>query len=142
MENFTPFSAVAGGALIGLAAVVLMWANGRIAGISGIAGGLLTPARGEVAWRLAFILGLIGGAGLYRLAGGPLQFLQFSTSTFSVAVAGLLVGFGAGLGSGCTSGHGICGIARVSKRSIVSVALFTLTAAITLYLIRHVLRGA
>ncbi len=141
MENFTPLSALAGGALIGLGAVVLLWLNGRIAGISGIAAGLLPPDRGEAMWRVAFLVGLVGGAAIYRFLGGPLQVLQFSMSTFMIALAGLLVGFGAGLGGGCTSGHGVCGLARLSKRSLTAVTVFTLTAGLTVYLVRHVLWG-
>jgi len=141
IENFTPFSALAGGALIGLGAVVLLWLTGRIAGISGIAAGLLPPDRGDILWRVAFLVGLIGGAAIYRALGGPLQTLQFNVSTFMVVLAGLLVGFGAGLGGGCTSGHGVCGLARASKRSITALVVFTFTAGLTVYLIRHVLRG-
>ena len=141
MENFTPFSALAGGVLIGLGAVVLLWLNGRIAGISGIAAGLLPPNRGDALWRLAFLVGLMGGAAIYRFLGGPLQVLQFSMSTFMIALAGLLVGFGAGLGGGCTSGHGVCGMARLSKRSFAAVTIFTLFAGLTVYMIRHYLRG-
>ena len=141
MENFTPFSALAGGVLIGIGAVVLLWLTGRIAGISGIAAGLLPPDRGDALWRLAFLVGLIGGAAIYRYLGGPLQMLQFSTSTLMIAIAGLLVGFGAGLGGGCTSGHGVCGLARLSKRSLAAVTIFTLFAGLTVYMIRHYLRG-
>jgi uncharacterized membrane protein YedE/YeeE len=141
MESYSPISALAGGAFIGLGAVVLLWLTGRIAGISGIAAGLLPPDRGDALWRLAFLVGLIGGAAIYRYLGGPLQMLQFSTSTFMIAIAGVLVGFGAGLGGGCTSGHGVCGLARLSKRSITAVTLFTLFAGLTVYMIRHFLRG-
>ena len=141
MDTFTPYSALAGGALIGLGAVVLLWLNGRIAGISGIAAGLLPPERSDALWRLAFLAGLIGGAAIYRSLGGPLQTIQFSVSTFMVALAGFLVGLGAGLGGGCTSGHGVCGLARVSKRSLAAVVIFTATAGLTVYLIRHHMRG-
>jgi uncharacterized membrane protein YedE/YeeE len=141
MEKFTPLSALAGGVLIGLGAVVLLWLTGRIAGISGIAAGVLPPDRGDACWGLAFLVGLIGGAAIYRVLGGPLQALQFSMSTFMVALGGLLVGFGAGLGGGCTSGHGVCGLARLSKRSVTAVLVFTLFAGLTVYLIRHVMRG-
>jgi uncharacterized membrane protein YedE/YeeE len=141
MENFTPGAALMGGALIGLAAVVLMGLNGRIAGISGIAGGLLAPAAGDTAWRWAFVVGLVGGAALYRAMGGPLDALQFSGGPVALIAAGLLVGFGTGLGSGCTSGHGVCGVARLSKRSLISVATFMITAALTVYIVRHMLGG-
>ena len=142
MENFTPFSALLGGALIGLAATVLLVLNGRIAGISGIAAGVIRPARGDWAWRAVFVAGLIAGAAAYRFAGGPLQSLQFIPGTLAIVLAGFLVGFGARLGSGCTSGHGVCGLARLSKRSMAAVVVFTMTAMITVYLIRHVWGGA
>lgn len=141
MENFTPLSALAGGALMGLGAVVLLGLTGRIAGISGIAAGLLPPGRGEALWRLAFLVGLVGGGAIYRTLGGPLQAMQFSMSTFMIVLGGLLVGFGAGLGGGCTAGHGVCGVARVSKRSLSAVAVFILTAGLTVFLIRHALWG-
>lgn len=139
MENFTPVSALAGGVLIGLAATILLWLNGRIAGVSGILGGLLPPAPGEGPWRAAFAVGLVGGAALYRAAGGPLEALHFSGTALSIAAAGLLVGFGTAFGSGCTSGHGVCGIARLSKRSFASVVVFTVSAGITVFVVRHVL---
>jgi len=139
MENFTPVSALVGGAMIGLAATMLLWLQGRIAGVSGILGGLRPPAAGDAAWRAAFAVGLILGAALYRGAGGPLESLSFSGTGLSIAAAGLLVGFGAGFGSGCTSGHGVCGVARLSKRSIVSVLVFTLAAAVTVFVMRHLL---
>ena len=101
----------------------------------------MPPGRGDALWRLAFLVGLIGGAAIYRLLGGPLQVLNFSMSTFMVALGGLLVGFGAGLGSSCTSGHGVCGLARLSKRSLAAVMIFTLCAGLTVYLVRHQLRG-
>ena len=138
MENFTPFSALFGGALIGLGATVLLALNGRIAGISGIANGFIRPSRGDWAWRAAFVVGLIAGAGAYRLGGGPLQNLEFVPATLGLVIAGFLVGFGARLGSGCTSGHGVCGLARLSPRSLAAVIVFTVSAAITVYLIRHV----
>ncbi len=141
MENFTPLSALAGGALMGLGAVVLLWLTGRIAGVSGIIAGLLPPGRGDALWRLAFLVGLVGGAAIYRTLGGPLQVLQFTMSTFVIVIGGLLVGLGAGLAGGCTSGHGICGVARASKRSLLALSVFILAAGLTIYLIRHVLRG-
>ena len=141
MENFTPLSALAGGALMGLGAVVLLWLTGRIAGVSGIIAGLLPPGRGDALWRLAFLVGLVGGAAIYRTLGGPLQVLQFTMSTFMIVIGGLLVGLGAGLAGGCTSGHGLCGVARASKRSLLALSVFILAAGLTIYLIRHVLRG-
>ncbi len=142
MENFTPYSALFGGALIGLGATVLLALNGRIAGISGITDGLIRPRRGDWAWRAAFVAGLILGVAAYRLGGGPLQNLEFVRATLALVIAGFLVGFGARLGSGCTSGHGVCGLARLSPRSIAAVTVFTISAGITVYLIRHGWGGA
>ncbi|MEE9330375.1 MAG: YeeE/YedE thiosulfate transporter family protein [Parvularculaceae bacterium] len=124
MENFTPLAALIGGAMIGLSAIILMAFNGRIAGISGVFSGTLFAKTGDKAWRIYFILGLIAAPLLYRLASGtPLPF-EMSANMPITIIAGLLVGFGTRLGSGCTSGHGICGLSRLSVRSLVSVALF------------------
>jgi uncharacterized protein len=128
-----------GGVLIGCAAVLLLVVNGRIAGVSGIIGALVSGGVvGDRLWRIAFVLGLVVGAGLYALATGGL-ILDFQTSGFGVIVAGLLVGAGTQLGSGCTSGHGVCGIARLSKRSIWATATFIGVGVLTVYVIRHVL---
>jgi uncharacterized protein len=126
-----------GGALIGLAAVLLLALNGRIAGISGILGGLITSTgRGDRFWRCAFIFGLLAGAGLYALTSGlPLE-LQARGPT--LLVAGLLVGFGTRLGSGCTSGHGVCGLARRSPRSLRATMVFMVAAALTVFLTHHI----
>jgi len=126
-----------GGLLIGCAAVLLLLLNGRIAGISGILGQIITAsALTERVWRLAFIFGLIAGAGLYSaLTGGLL--LQLQASGPALIVAGVLVGFGTRLGSGCTSGHGVCGLARRSPRSIAATLLFMVAAAITVFVTRH-----
>jgi uncharacterized protein len=126
-----------GGALIGLAAVLLLALNGRIAGISGILGGLITSTgRGDRYWRCAFIFGLLAGAGLYALTSGlPLQ-LQARGPT--LLVAGLLVGVGTRLGSGCTSGHGVCGLARRSPRSLRATMVFMVAAALTVFLTHHI----
>src|SRR5580698_28624 len=125
MANFTPVSAAVGGALIGLAAVLLMLFTGRIAGISGIMGGLLgglfNPRGDDRLWRLAFIAGLIAAPLAAALAGHAVAMPQMPASSITIAVAGLLVGFGTRLGNGCTSGHGICGIARLSPRSIAAI---------------------
>ena len=127
-----------GGVLIGLAAVLLLTLNGRIAGISGIFGGLITAtARGERFWRLVFIVGLIAGAGLYVLACGGLP-LELQASRPTLVIAGLLVGVGTRLGSGCTSGHGVCGLARRSPRSLVATMIFIASGAFTVFLIHHV----
>lgn len=132
------FGGLIGGALIGLAAVLLLALNGRIAGVSGILGGLITStSRGERFWHLAFIFGLIAGAGLYVLARGGLP-LELQAGGLTLLLAGLLVGVGTRLGSGCTSGHGVCGLARRSPRSLVATMIFMVTAALTVFLTRHV----
>ena len=139
MENFTPVSGLVGGLLLGLAAALLLLLNGRISGISGIVGGLLTPKSSDAGWRLVFVAGLLLGAFGYVLAtGGPLP-VRMQASMPVLVVAGLLVGFGTRLGSGCTSGHGLCGIARLSKRSIVASAVFFGVAMLTVFFTRHVI---
>lgn len=138
MENFTPFSGLAGGMLIGLAAAMLLLFNGRISGVSGIVGSLLRPGSSEVGWRVAFVGGLVLGASGYLLAtGGGAITMQASVPV--LIVAGLLVGFGTRLGSGCTSGHGVCGVARLSWRSISATAVFFAVASLTVFLTNHVL---
>lgn len=141
MENFTPVSALIGGGIIGAAAVMLLWLDGRIAGISGIAGGILASPRGDTLWRVAFVGGLAIGAGLWRLSGQPPQALQIAAAPALLAVAGLLVGIGTRLGSGCTSGHGVCGIARGSARSIAATVTFMATAIATVYAVRTLMGG-
>jgi uncharacterized membrane protein YedE/YeeE len=139
VENFTPVSALIGGLLIGLSATLTLAVNGRIAGISGILSGVLTPRGGETAWRVLFIAGLLSGAVVWLLvAGRPLP-VDLQAGPVLTIVAGLLVGFGTRLGSGCTSGHGICGLARFSRRSFTATLVFMLTAIVTVYLTRHVL---
>ena len=141
MEQCTPAASLLGGALIGLAASLLLLACGRIAGISGIVGGLLAPAAGDGAWRALFVGGLLaGGVGL-RLIDPSLVRMELDRSAAALAVAGLLVGFGTRLGNGCTSGHGVCGLARGSRRSLAATATFMLTAAATVFVVRHVLGG-
>ena len=139
MENFTPVSALIGGALIGVSASLLLWLNGRIAGISGIAGGLLSPSKGEIGWRTLFLLGLVGGVAIYRLAGGGLQSIEIPSSIPILLIGGVLVGLGTGIGGGCTSGHGVCGVARLSPRSIVATLVFLAVAAVSVYVVRHVI---
>ncbi len=139
MENFTPVSGLIGGLLIGLSTVLLILFNGRIAGISGIVGGLLARKGSEIGWRAVFVVGLLIGAFVYMLATGVALPVNIQASLPVTVIAGLLVGFGARLGSGCTSGHGICGIARFSKRSIVATLVFFITAIITVFLTHHVL---
>ena len=142
MENFTPYSALAGGALIGLAAVVLMALLGRIAGIAGIAGGLMRPVPGDTGWRLAFIAGLVASPWLYRIAMGKLPQVTFPETGWALIAGGLLVGFGTRMGSGCTSGHGVCGISRLSPRSMAATGLFMAAGFATVYVTRHLLAGA
>ena len=139
MENFTPVSGVIGGLLIGLSTVLLILFNGRIAGISGIVGGVLTRKASEIGWRAVFVVGLLIGAFVYMLATGLALPVNIQASPPVTVIAGLLVGFGTRLGSGCTSGHGVSGIARFSKRSIVATLVFFITAIITVFLTHHVL---
>lgn len=138
MENFTPISSLVGGALIGVAAALLLGLNGRIAGISGIAGGLLSREWGEIAWRGAFLGGLVGGVAVYRAFGGPLESIEINPSLILLAVAGLAVGVGTGIGGGCTSGHGVCGMARLSPRSLTATLIFLAIAMATVLLVRLV----
>jgi uncharacterized protein len=140
LENFTPLSGIVGGLLIGLAVALLMLLNGRVAGISGIVGGLLgRRASPEVGWRAVFVAGLLLGAFAYVLATGEVFPVRVEASLPVMVVAGLLVGFGARLGSGCTSGHGVVGMARLSKRSIVATLVFMSTAIATVFVVGQVL---
>ncbi len=139
IENFTPLSGLVGGVLIGLAAAMMLLLNGRLSGISGIVGGMMAPKTSDVGWRAAFIVGLLLGPFIYILVTGGALLLEMQASVPVLVVAGLLVGFGTRLGSGCTSGHGVCGIARLSKRSIVATAVFFVVAMLTVFLTRHVL---
>src|SRR3981189_941605 len=141
MENFTPLSAAIGGGLIGLSAVLLMLLTGRIAGISGIFGGLLDFRSDDKDWRIAFIAGLILAPLIAGWVGYGMPPPKLPASWTVIIAAGLLVGFGARLGGGCTSGHGICGVARLSSRSIPATIIFILTAIATVAITRHVLGG-
>jgi len=142
MTEFTPLASLLGGALIGCAAVLLMAANGRIAGISGIVSALLPPAvDGDVLPKLAFVAGLVAAPLLYQIATGTPVLQTVSSDIALMAVAGLLVGFGSVFGSGCTSGHGVCGLARLSVRSLAATGCFMTVAVITVYVTRHVLGG-
>jgi uncharacterized membrane protein YedE/YeeE len=127
-----------GGALIGLSATLLLVLNGRIAGVSGIVGGLLKPTRGDVAWRVWFVAGLLSG-GVALLVSRPQAFGAATVPTAVLVVAGLLVGFGTRLGNGCTSGHGVCGISRFSFRAFVATLTFMLSGGAAAYLVQHVL---
>lgn len=133
--------ALAGGVLIGLSAVLLMLANGRTAGIAGIVGGLFGACAGEVGWRLAFIVGLVTGPFAATLFGAPLPEIGIDASVPVILVAGLLVGFGSRLGNGCTSGHGVCGLARLSRRSLAATLTFMIVGAAVVFVARHVLGG-
>lgn len=136
--SFTPIASLLGGALIGLSAVFLMWATGRIAGVSGIAARLFPPYEdGEFAGRLAFVVGLIAAPVLVRLVTGSLPAQTIAAGTPMLIVAGLLTGFGAVWGSGCTSGHGVCGLSRLSVRSLVATITFMATGVATVFVIRH-----
>ncbi len=141
MANFTPLSEAIGGGLIGLSAVLLMLLTGRIAGISGIFGGLLNLGSDDRDWRIAFIAGLILAPLIAGWIGHAMPTPKLPASWTVIIVAGLLVGFGTRLGGGCTSGHGICGIARFSSRSIVATGIFMLTAIATVAVTHHVLGG-
>jgi len=135
--HFTPGPAFAGGLAIGLAAALLVLLAGRIAGISGIVGGLLRPVRGDVAWRVAFVLGLVAAPLLWVTVAGPPE-LRIEASDAALAAAGLLVGVGTRYGGGCTSGHGVCGIARLSPRSVVATLVFMAAGFATAFVLRHV----
>ena len=134
--HFTPWTALAGGLLIGLAAAAFVLLNGRIAGISGILGGLLRPARGDIAWRVAFLAGLIGAPLVHALF-AALPEARIEAGQGTLVVAGLLVGLGTRYGAGCTSGHGVCGLSRLSPRSLVATATFMAAGFLTVYLLRH-----
>ncbi|WP_440998210.1 YeeE/YedE family protein [Arhodomonas sp. SL1] len=136
---FDPLPALLGGVLIGLAATLLLWLNGRIAGITGIAAGAMEERGGERWWRLLFLAGLIVGAGAMYVTWPARATLHSGLPLWAVLGAGLLVGFGTRLGGGCTSGHGVCGLGRLSPRSLVAVITFVLTAVITVFVVRHVL---
>lgn len=136
--NFTPWLSLAGGVLIGLATAMFLLLNGRIAGISGILGGLLRPTKGDVGWRIAFIAGLIFSPIAFSVA-APLPAVQIDADAASLIMAGLLVGIGTRYGSGCTSGHGVCGISRLSPRSMVATALFMLAGFVTVFITRHLI---
>jgi len=139
MTNFTPLSATIGGLLIGFAAVILMSFNGRIAGISGIFSGAVFGKPGDKIWRWLFILGLITGPVIYSTLSGIQPKFEITSNWVLIVVGGLLVGFGTRLGSGCTSGHGVCGIARLSVRSIFSVVVFIAAGMATVAVVRMVL---
>ena len=135
---FTPWPALAGGLLIGIAAAMFVLLNGRIAGVSGVLGGLVSPAKGDVAWRMSFALGLVIAPTVYAFfsAGTP---LRIDAGEGALVLAGLLVGAGTRYGSGCTSGHGICGLSRLSPRSLVATLAFMGAGFVTVFVLRHLL---
>jgi uncharacterized membrane protein YedE/YeeE len=139
--HFTPWTSLAGGVLLGIAAALFILVNGRILGISGIVGGLLAPKRGDAGWRIAFLLGMLAApATLLLLA--PAGFIsppRIDAGYAAIVIAGLLVGYGTRLGSGCTSGHGVCGISRLSPRSLVATASFMAAGFAIVFVIRHLL---
>lgn len=136
--SFTPWAALAGGLLVGAAAAMLLLLNGHIAGISGIVGGLLNPANGDIAWRAAFVVGMFLAPSAYVLF-GPLPRPQIDASWTALLIAGLLVGIGTRYASGCTSGHGVCGLSRLSPRSLVATATFMGAGFVTVFVARHLL---
>ena len=133
---FTPWTSLAGGVLIGIATAMFVLLNGRIAGISGVLGGLLKPAEGDVGWRLAFVLGLVGAPLVFLLFDNAPS-LQIDAGYVALVVAGLLVGVGTRYGSGCTSGHGVSGLSRLSPRSLAATAAFMGAGFLTVYVARH-----
>ena len=135
-NEFTPSSALAGGMLIGLATAMFVLLNGRIAGISGVIGGLFKPVKSDVGWRVVFVLGLVGSPWLYALF-AALPRPRIDASFGSLVIAGLLAGVGTRYGSGCTSGHGVCGLARLSPRSMVATLAFMAAGFLTVFVIRH-----
>ena len=137
-QAFTPWTALAGGLLIGLAAALFLLLNGRVAGISGIVGGLLRPVRGDIGWRVAYITGLIGAPLLYALV-AALPAPRIDAGLGTLAVAGLLVGVGTRYGGGCTSGHGVCGLSRLSPRSLAATLAFMGAGFATVFVLRHVI---
>ena len=141
MENFTPVIAIAGGILIGLSSAIFLWGNGRIAGVSGILGGVLSRDFGSWPWRILFALGMVAGVFIYRSAGGTLQDIELTSSLPILVLGGVLVGIGSSLGSGCTSGHGLCGLGRRSGRSLAATLVFMGIAGVTVYVTRHVMGG-
>ena len=146
MTEFTPLASALGGALIGLSAVLLLAINGRIAGISGISSALLPPwggrlHEGDIGWRIAFVVGLMAAPILVQaVSGEPIQ-QTVSTNVALMVIAGLVTGFGSVYGGGCTSGHGVCGMSRLSMRSITATLTFMATGFLTVFVMRHVVGG-
>lgn len=137
-NHFTPWAALAGGILLGLASAMFILVNGRVLGISGIVGGLLRPKTGDAGWRISFVLGMLAAPLLYMLVAGPVP-ATIDASWGTVVLAGLLVGVGTRYGSGCTSGHGVCGLSRLSPRSLAATLSFMGAGFAIVFLVRHVL---
>ena len=142
MEHFTPVASLVGGILIGISASAMLLLMGRIAGISGIIGGVVTRQKDDVLWRIAFIAGLVIGGLVLRVVAPHLLQVDIVRSAGALVAAGFMVGFGARLGNGCTSGHGICGIGRFSPRSIVATIIFIVAGAAAVYVVNHLFGGA
>jgi uncharacterized membrane protein YedE/YeeE len=136
--HFTPWTSLAGGLLLGLASALFIVVNGRVLGISGIVGGLLRPQTSDAAWRLSFLLGMLAAPALYWLVAGPVG-ATIDAGWGTVVLAGLLVGVGTRYGAGCTSGHGVCGLSRLSPRSLVATLAFMGAGFVTVFVLRHVL---
>lgn len=142
--HFTPWASLSGGVLLGVASALFILLNGRVLGVSGIVGGLLVPRTGDASWRIAFLLGLAAAPLVFSLL-APAGFAQaprIDASYGMIAIAGLLVGLGTRYGSGCTSGHGVCGLSRLSPRSMVATATFMAVGFLTVFVLRHVVQGA
>jgi hypothetical protein len=139
MHNFTPFASLFGGLLIGLSASAMLLLDGKIAGISGILAGVLKPVRGDTLWRICFLAGLLAGGMLLRIFLPTAFDFGIIRPLPMLIIAGLLVGFGTRLGSGCTSGHGVCGISRLSPRSLVATGTFIIAGALVVYLVNHLM---
>ena len=140
MTEFTPWASLIGGMLIGLASVLLMAFQGRIFGATGILAGFISPSSSsDWAWRAALLAGMVSGPAVYLAATGGWPEIVVPVSTAMLIVGGVIVGIGVTFGSGCTSGHGVCGVARLSRRSIVTTATFMVATAITVYVVRHVI---
>ncbi len=137
-NHFTPWTSLSGGVLLGLASALFILVNGRVLGISGILGGLLRPRAGDSGWRIAFILGLLVAPAVWALFAAPVV-PRIEAGPAVLVVAGLLVGWGTRYGSGCTSGHGVCGLSRMSPRSLVATLAFMGTGFITVFVLRHLL---
>jgi len=141
MENFTPIASLIGGILIGVSASAMLFFNGKIAGISGIVAGLLSPMNKENLWRATFVAGLLTGGFILGFVSPEAFTINIARSGVTFAIAGLLIGFGARIGNGCTSGHGVCGVSRFSVRSIIATATFVAIGALAVYVGNHLLGG-